>query len=211
MSRYVITIIAVFAIVLGLLFSFSSSYSSCAERQTDLTRMRARLQRECDLYAELTPRIAALTLRYAQQHNGLVQTAELASARLVEHRSPADMARAHKYLQRALQQMVDTLDEHRRAAKLPAYMDVRAAFVEQTRKVTIAVEQYNDAALALNAALTHPLAMLWKDVMGFQMAELFDARTSNTVARTAAAVRPRATSNAVTRARAPRRAPGGSG
>ncbi|GEM_PF-3272287 len=193
MSRYVITIVLVCAVVLGGLFTFTAAYSTCSDRHTDVARMQTRLLRECDILADMTPRIAALTLRYAPRLSGLVHTAELARVRLNEHRSPADMARAYRYLQRMLQQMIDTLDEHPRAANLPAYTDVRTAFSEQTRKVAQVVGQYNEAAVMLNAALAHPTSALWKDVMGFGVVELFDAQaTSNTVKRVVAPVRVRA-------------------
>jgi len=172
--------------MLGGLFTFASAYSTCSDRHVDVTRTQTRLVHECDVLADMTPRIAALTLRYAPQLSGLVRTTELARVRLNEHRSPADMARAYSYLQRMLQQMVDKLDEHPRAAKLPAYIDVRAAFVEQTRKVAQVVSQYNEAAVMLNAALAHPTSALWKNVMGFGVVELFDARAaSNAVKRVA--------------------------
>jgi len=192
MSRYVVTIVLVCAVVLGGLFTFASAYSTCSDRHTDVTRAETRLLRECDLLADMTPRIAALTLRYAPQLGGIVHTAELARVRLNEHRSPADMARAYSYLQRMLQLMIDTLDEHPRSAKLPAYTDVRVAFAEQKRKVAQVVDQYNEAAILLNAALAHPTSTLWRDVMGFGVVELFDARAaSNAVKRVAAPVRVR--------------------
>jgi hypothetical protein len=180
-------------VVLGGLFTFASAYSTCSDRHTDVTRAQTRLQRECDILAELTPRIAALTLRYAPQLNGLVRTADLARVRLNEHRSPADMARAYGYLQRMLQQMIDTLDDHPRVAKLPAYMDARAAFAEQTRKVAQVVDQYNNAAIMLNAALAHPTSTLWKNMMGFGTVELFEVRAaSNATKRAGTPVRVRA-------------------
>lgn len=174
MSRYIAILVALFAVVLAVLFTFANAYTLCSEQHTEVELTRARLYQECSALAEVTPRLTALTLRYAQEYQGLARTATLARTRLDERRSPADMARAHALLTASLNTMVTILESRARVRDTQHFLDVRQTLREKERNLDTIVTQYNHAVATYNATLRDPTARFWRDAMGFDDVEPFD-------------------------------------
>lgn len=158
--------------MIAALFTFSSAYLACSEQFTAVTAARQRLDEDCDNLCDLVPRVSAFAYQCLPNVQRQVITTELAQARLGEHRSPSDMARAFDLLNSSLSNLMVALDASTATTKRN-YADLRGKIDTALDNVLLARTDYNAAADRYNTAISQPHARCWQFIIRFLPAEPF--------------------------------------